>query len=499
MAAIAKRNIGDKLDSPSMWRALLIFLAATFLRCCTSYHPYSGKGKGPMFGDYEAQRHWQEVTLNLEVRDWYLNTSNNDLNYWGLDYPPLTAYHSLVLGHVAQRLDPEYVALHASRGHESDGHKHFMRLSVLLADLLVFFPAVFHFVYKLLPNPRTAWVLGFGPREALAATILFYPGLVLIDHGHFQYNCVSLGLFVAAATFVFHDSFLPGSFFFVLALNYKQMELYHALPFFFYILGRSLFGGSSAFSRTRRLAAVAATVLASMAIVWAPFLHCQGSASVLLRLFPLARGIFEDKVANVWCALNVIFKFREVLTNAQLAQMCLAATAMAVLPHSLDLLFRPSRGKFLLALVNSSLAFFLLSFQVHEKSILLVAIPVLLHLHKDPLPCSWFLVISTFSMLPLLLKDGLELAYFAWRFFYGQLLGGCWISGDESKTWSRVAFRASVVGMDVLSVASVVLEPPTRYPDIFPLLISLYSCAHFVLFFLYFNYRQIFTGKLKVG
>lgn len=30
----------------------------------------------------------------------YLNTTNNDLNYWGLDYPPLTAYHSLICAYV---------------------------------------------------------------------------------------------------------------------------------------------------------------------------------------------------------------------------------------------------------------------------------------------------------------------------------------------------------------------------------------------------------------
>lgn len=29
-----------------------------------------GAGKPPMFGDYEAQRHWQEVTYNLPVCEW---------------------------------------------------------------------------------------------------------------------------------------------------------------------------------------------------------------------------------------------------------------------------------------------------------------------------------------------------------------------------------------------------------------------------------------------
>ena len=51
-----------------------------------------------MFGDYEAQRHWMEITVNLEPTEWYRNTDDNDLQYWGLDYPPLTAYHSYLNG-----------------------------------------------------------------------------------------------------------------------------------------------------------------------------------------------------------------------------------------------------------------------------------------------------------------------------------------------------------------------------------------------------------------
>ena len=56
-----------------------------------------------------------------------------------------------------------------------------------------------------------------------------------------RYNNASLGFalwgIVALATG--HD--LLGSIGFVLALNYKQMELYHAMPFFCYLLGKCLF------------------------------------------------------------------------------------------------------------------------------------------------------------------------------------------------------------------------------------------------------------------
>ena len=79
---------------------ILVMTFGLLLRAMTSVHPHSGQGVPPMFGDYEAQRHWQEITVNLPIQDWYQNTTDNDLLYWGLDYPPLTAYHSWIVGKV---------------------------------------------------------------------------------------------------------------------------------------------------------------------------------------------------------------------------------------------------------------------------------------------------------------------------------------------------------------------------------------------------------------
>lgn len=47
-----------------------------------------------MYGDYEAQRHWMEITLHVPMNRWYYY----DLEWWGLDYPPLTAYVSWICG-----------------------------------------------------------------------------------------------------------------------------------------------------------------------------------------------------------------------------------------------------------------------------------------------------------------------------------------------------------------------------------------------------------------
>ena len=69
-------------------------------RCLVATQPYSGMGEAPEFGDFEAQRHWMELTVNLPVREWYVEGPHNNLTYWNIDYPPLTAYFSWAWGKV---------------------------------------------------------------------------------------------------------------------------------------------------------------------------------------------------------------------------------------------------------------------------------------------------------------------------------------------------------------------------------------------------------------
>uniref|UniRef100_UPI0037E76E48 dolichyl pyrophosphate Man9GlcNAc2 alpha-1,3-glucosyltransferase n=1 Tax=Semicossyphus pulcher TaxID=241346 RepID=UPI0037E76E48 len=483
----------------------LCVLLGVVARWGVSLNSYSGAGKPPMFGDYEAQRHWQEVTYNLPSQEWYFNTTDNDLYYWGLDYPPLTAYHSLICAHVAKIINPEWVELHKSRGYESPAHKIFMRATVLVADLLIFFPAVVLYCFYLTDGSSKKKV-------STLLCFLLYPGLILIDYGHFQYNAVSLGfaLWGVLALGLGWDAF--GSVAFCLALNYKQMELYHALPFFCYLLGKCVkqgLMGRGLFS----LVKIASTVLVTFALCWLPFLSDPSQAlQVVRRIFPVARGLFEDKVANTWCSLNILIKIRSILSSDTQIYLSAACTILAVLPSCVRLLMKPTFWQFKLALVNSSLAFFLFSYQVHEKSILLVALPVCLLLNDLPLMVIWFLQASTFSMLPLFLKDGLLVPYvvtsLAFLFFSTYLLSALEHCTEEELRLGvyhkllfflpkmdlactvRWKFYISVAVMAVLSFVSVAMVPPPRLPDLFPVLVSTTSFLHFFGTCLYFNIIQ---------
>ena len=80
-------------NSPLDWGRIQVGKFITFTVSC-SYTIFIGQSTPPMFGDYEAQRHWMELTIHLPFHQWY----TYDLPYWGLDYPPLTAYASWIFG-----------------------------------------------------------------------------------------------------------------------------------------------------------------------------------------------------------------------------------------------------------------------------------------------------------------------------------------------------------------------------------------------------------------
>lgn len=303
-----------------MWQltklqTLMLVCGAFSLRTMISLQPYSGYNKPPMYGDFEAQRHWQEITINLPIADWYTNTSDNDLMYWGLDYPPLTAYHSWINGWMAKKLNTSYIELHKSRGITTEDHQNFMRTTVLLADLLIYIPALIFTVKAVGPSQNLILSV------LSVIIVLFYPGQIIIDNGHFQYNNISLGLACLAIAAIFKDFKRLAAVLFVLALNYKQMELYHALPFFFYLLAHCFelhVHASKSNGVVQRItngiknvAILGLIVIVSFASIWAPWLRSFDHFKQLLhRLFPLARGVFEDKVSNVWCVVNVFYKLK---------------------------------------------------------------------------------------------------------------------------------------------------------------------------------------------
>lgn len=492
----------------------VIVIFAVIIRCAISLGAYSGKGVPPMFGDFEAQRHWMEITQHIPISQWYWF----DLQYWGLDYPPLTAYHSWFLGKLGSFFHPEWFALDDSRGVEDDSLKSYMRFTVLLSEAIFYIPAVVYFT-KWFGKHRNQSPIG---QFIAAAAILFQPSLMLIDHGHFQYNSVMLGLTVYALNNLLDEFYAPAAICFVLSLCFKQMALYYSPIFFAYLLSRSLFQPRVNISR---LILIGVATITSFVIMFAPIYVFSDGLKTLLqsihRIFPFARGIFEDKVANFWCVTNVIFKYKNIFTQEQLQFYSLIGTLVGFLPSTIIIFLYPKKFLLPYALAACSMSFFLFSFQVHEKSILLPLMPItLLYTSTNwdvlSLVC-WINNVALFTLWPLLKKDGLYLQYFVCYFLSNWLIGnfsfitptflprfltpGPSISSikDDYRRRSllpknilwKLIIVSSYIAMGIIHFVDLFVAPPAAYPDLWVILNCTLGFGCFSLFWLWNNY-QIF-------
>ena len=464
-----------------------------------------------MFGDYEAQRHWMEITTHLPVSQWYFH----DLEWWGLDYPPLTAYHSWLLGKIGGFIEPEWFALFTSRGSDDANLKVYMRATVIVSEFLTYVPAAVVFVRRF---GRLNGISNWTSSLALVA-ILMQPSTILIDHVHFQYNTVMLGFVMASMYSMLAERYKWAAVFFVAALGFKQMALYYAFSVFAYLLGRCLF---PTFKFTRLFSIALITIISFAALIVPLVLgtlydgyrgitshpeldgpraplplvpqlrdHLDTHAfyyplveqmlQLIHRVFPFARGLFEDKVANFWCALNVVVKLRnyppEVLQKA-----ALGATLFSIIPPNLILFFRPRKTTMPLAFAATAWGFFLFSYQVHEKSVLLPLMPMTLMLaDKQGMNGdirSWVgfaNILGAWTMFPLLHRVDLQIPYFVLTLLWAYLLGlppTSWDAyfHDGRPVWvqwgSVLVHGCFYLFMCVWHVAEAFVKPPPEKPDL---------------------------------
>ena len=447
-----------------------------------------------------------EVTWHLPVGEWYFY----DLEYWGLDYPPLTAYTSWICAALSSWLvGPDSVALVESRGYEDAVHKSFMRATVIFSDLLCYGTAVLRLT-TMAPSTRQQRPAALSIWTAALA--LAQPAVLLIDHGHFQYNTVALGLGLWAFYFMTRHSFqncIVGSVLFCLALSFKQTTLYYAPAVFFYLLGRCFALGST----RRRVTAVlylGLTVLLCFAALWWPFVYYgpvdtsyrDRAIQVLQRIFPLQRGLFEGKVSNVWCALSVKpFRMRQRIPEDLQPFFALLLTALLTLPVSYLMFLagkRPpiTRGstihqrQLLWGAANCALAFFLASFQVHEKSLLLALAPFSFLINYDPVLVEWFSLVVAWTLWPLIQIDRLQTAYVCTICIFAAALvlrRELLMNDDVPATAGFFDFRhgsfrwmiplLSYAIMICLHSAELIATVPDTMPDLFPVLWSIVGCG----------------------
>jgi alpha-1,3-glucosyltransferase len=415
-----------------------------------------------------------------------------------------------------------------------------MRATVVVSEYLVYIPAVVNFLRR---YTRMQGVHAWSASIALVA-ILLQPATILIDHGHFQFNTVMLGLVVASLDAILAGRMLWACIFFVGALGFKQMALYYAPVMFAYLLGVCIFPRI----HIPRLINIALITIAAFALLFAPLLvgainpearkliasspqppllqalpislDKKSVAYALIfqltqtvhRVLPFARGIFEDKVANAWCAIHTFYKLNRFETSL-LQRVSLGATIGSIIVPCAIIFRHPRASLILPAMSCVAWGFFLFSFQVHEKSVLLPLLPMTLSLAGDSglnkENRAWVglaNILGSWTMYPLLKREELSVPYAVMTLLWAYLIGLPPFSFETYRSRSspedlnsqfelnilakllHFAFYSAMIGWHVLEAF---VKPLPGKPDLWVVLNALVGAGGFGIIYLWCMWKLI--------
>ncbi|CAE7031846.1 ALG8 [Symbiodinium natans] len=412
--------------------------------------------------DFEVHRNWLAITHSLPVSEWYFDTTSQ----WTLDYPPAFAYFEWLLSQVATLVDPAMLQV-SNLEYASWATVTFQRLSVVGGDLILLAGGL------ALGGPRTA------------AALLWNSALILVDHIHFQYNGMMLGLLLLSVAAIERGRVYLGAFLFCTLLCMKHIFLYVAPVYFVYLL-RGHCGACCWPPRLLpgNLVKLGSTVLATVLVLTSPFLSLKQLEQIAQRLFPFGRGLTHAYWApNCWALYNTLDR---VIAKATGATGGSSSTAgFAEVYESVALWTIPPRATFILTLVAycplllaiwrrtgpagagsgnfatyvalGSAAAFTFGWHVHEKAILMVTIPLLSACTSGrPSLSATYLVLSSvacFSVMPLLPNQPLETGIKWLLFLAGGLVEmlllqghGLFSSKAGSLPWMLLAACYAVLG-----------------------------------------------------
>ncbi|KAI1820988.1 glycosyltransferase family 57 protein [Xylaria intraflava] len=373
--------------------------------------------------DFEVHRNWLAITNSLSPWEWYYENRSE----WTLDYPPFFAYFEWLLSQPAKLVDPAMLRV-SNLGYDSWQTVYFQRLTVIVTELVL--------VYALQRFVQSSHGTSARAAQVAAISILLSPGLLIIDHIHFQYNGVMYGLLLLSLVLARQRStLLYSGLVFAALLCMKHIHLYLAPAYFVFLL-RTYCLSPTSILRIQFLNCVklGVGILAIFAAAFGPFAVKGQIPQILSRLFPFSRGLCHAYWApNVWALYSFMDRFlipvaprlglpMKAEAISSVTRGLVGDTAFAVLPEitprlcfALTLLFqgipllrlfaRPSWDAFIGAVTLCGYASFLFGWHVHEKAILLVVIPFSLIALKDRRHLSAFRPLAVsghVSLFPLL-------------------------------------------------------------------------------------------------
>lgn len=402
--------------------------------------------------DFDVHRNWLAITRNLPISQWYLEKTSQ----WTLDYPPFFAYFELFLSYFVPPIVKNDGCLDiVEKGNYGIPTVYFQRMTVIVSEIVLFGSLQWYInTSKSHSAARRAYVV--------ASSLVLSPGLLLIDHIHFQYNGMMYGILILMINCARLEKYLWCGAWFAILLCFKHIYLYLAPAVFIFLLrayclqlkidkSKNFISNSIGLVRWGNLIKLGSIVLIIFIVAFAPFYKVL--PNVIERLFPFSRGLTHAYWApNIWAIysfldrlliqiykkvtlsqlpLQKIFKFdSELLQNEDLIRsstrgivgdieflilptispkltfvLTLFYQIMALIP----LFLQPNFRRFMGALTLCGYASFLFGWHVHEKAILIVIFPITFLVSRDKkllAPFNLLVSCAYVSLFPLIFTSG---------------------------------------------------------------------------------------------
>lgn len=432
----------------SLWN---IWVAATILKVLLfdTYHST----------DFDVHRNWLAITNKLPLKDWYLEKTSQ----WTLDYPPFFAYFEWFLSQFVPQIVKDDGCLDiVEKGAYGWPTVVFQRSTVIISEILLFA------ILQTYINFSKDKILSF----IIASSLVLSPGLLIVDHIHFQYNGMMFGLLIGVIVAAAHERYYLLGALFATLLCFKHIFLYLAPAVFVFLLRKVVLDVSQKsiikFIKWDKLIKLGSIVLFIFGVAFAPFVYYGVIPNLLARLFPFSRGLTHAYWApNIWAIYSFLDKilvvvlkrpyFNNVLAKAigtpsiTVIDAKIASTAntgtrglvqdvfFIILPNItprvtflltlfydilslLPLLLQPNFKRLIGALTLNAYASFLFGWHVHEKAIMLIIIPFTFLINERRLLNSFLVLAGAgyVSLFPLLPNQNLikQLYTFIWFIIY---------------------------------------------------------------------------------
>lgn len=197
----------------------------------------------------------------------------------------------------------------------------FQRLTVIISDIFYFY-GVFQWC-QIITKLKTRFPKQFlydqwfHPRVMLAMLFLWNPGLLIVDHIHFQYNGLLSGLMLLSMARMVQKRELESSLWFTILLNMKHIYIYISPAYFVYLLRNYCFDRHFNF-KLKNFLKLTSIVLFVFTISFGPFIVLGQLSQLISRLFPFKRGLSHAYWApNFWALYNGIDKVFSFMTNSK--------------------------------------------------------------------------------------------------------------------------------------------------------------------------------------